>query len=131
MAEITWISQELACAIHDRQLDLHGGMAGIRDEGLLSSALTRARNLFAYSNPKPDLAQLAAAYAYGLVKNHALVDGNKRTAHVAYRTFLTLNNTAFSAPLAEKFGVMVQLADGTIDEAQFADWIRKNIQPNE
>jgi death-on-curing protein len=61
MAEITWITQELACAIHDRQLDIHGGMAGIRDEGLLSSALARARNLFAYSNPKPDLAQLAAA----------------------------------------------------------------------
>jgi death-on-curing protein len=131
MAEITWITQELACAIHDRQLDIHGGMAGIRDEGLLSSALARARNLFAYSNPKPDLAQLAAAYAYGLVKNHAFVDGNKRTAHVVYRTFLTLNNTVLSVSLTEKFEVMVQLADGTIDEEQFADWIRKNIQPNE
>jgi death on curing protein len=130
MSEIIWISKELTFAIHDRQLAIHGGLAGIRDEGLLSSALARPQNLFAYSNPKPDLAQLAAAYAYGLVKNHAFVDGNKRTAHVVYRTFLTLNNTAFSAPLAEKFGVMVQLADGTIDEAQFADWIRQNLRVN-
>jgi death on curing protein len=66
MPEISWISKELTCVIHDRQLAIHGGMAGIRDEGLLSSALARPQNLFAYSDPKPDLAQLAAAYAYGL-----------------------------------------------------------------
>jgi death-on-curing protein len=128
MREIIWISKELAFAIHDRQLAIHGGLAGIRDEGLLSSALARPQNLFAYSNPKPDLAQLAAAYAYGLVKNHAFIDGNKRTAHVVYRTFLTLNNTVFSASLAEKFEVMIQLAEGSITEEQFADWIRQKLR---
>lgn len=127
MTEITWITKGLACAIHDRQLDIHGGMAGIRDEGLLSSALARPHNLFAYSDPKPDLARLAAAYAYGLVKNHAFVDGNKRTAHVVYRTFLSINDAVFSATQIEKFDAMIQLADGTLTEEQFADWIRQNL----
>jgi death-on-curing protein len=128
MTEITWITQELACAIHDRQLAMHGGMAGVRDEGLLSSALARPQNVFAYSNPKPDLERLAAAYAYGLVKNHAFVDGNKRTAHVVYRTFLRINDVVFTATQTEKFEAMSLLADGTLCEEQFAGWIRQNIQ---
>jgi death on curing protein len=116
------------CHIHDRQLAIHGGMAGIRDEGLLSSALARPQNLFAYSDPKPDLAQLAAAYAYGLVKNHAFVDGNKRTAHVVYRAFLALNGANFSVDQEAKHTAMIRLADGSLTEEQFADWIRQNIQ---
>ena len=77
-----WISEEVVVAIHRRQLAEHGGKEGLRDAGLLSSALARPKNLVAYSNHQPDLAMLAAAYAFGLTKNHPFVDGNKRTAYV-------------------------------------------------
>lgn len=128
MAEITWITKELACAIHDRQLAVHGGMAGIRDECLLSSARARPQNVFAYTNPKPNFARLAAAYAHGLVKNHAFVDGNKRTAHVVYRTFLSINDVVLSPTQTEKLDAMIQPAEGSLTEEQFAEWIQQNIQ---
>lgn len=117
----------MTCAIHIRQLDIHGGLEGIRDAGLLSSALARPLNLFVYSNPKPDSARLAAAYAHAIVKNHAFVDGNKRTAHVMYRTFLELNGVRLVADSEEKFDAMIQLAEGSITEEQFAEWICNNI----
>jgi len=88
MKEPTWILDEVVEAIHLRQIAEHGGSEGVRDTGLLSSALARPKNLFAYSNPKPDLAALAASYAFGIVKNHPFVDGNKRTAYVVCGTFL-------------------------------------------
>src|SRR5699024_8276914 len=100
---ILWIEKRLALAIHDRQLAEHGGSSGVRDEGLLESALARPQQLFAYGDPPPDLADLAATLAYGLARNHPFVDGNKRTAYVACRTFLELNGASLSASREEKY----------------------------
>ncbi len=88
---IVWLEKTLVLDIHERQIAEHGGTGGVRDEGLLESALARPQQHYANGDPTPDLADLAAALAYGLARNHPFVDGNKRTAHVAYRTFLALN----------------------------------------
>ncbi len=96
----------------------------MRDEGLLSSALARTQNLWAYAQPRPDL---AAAYAYGIARDHPFVDGNKRTALVAARTFLLLNGVNLEASQDEKYLTFLQLAQGTVTEEQLADWIRKRI----
>lgn len=127
-AEIIWISDELAQQIHDLQLAEHGGLAGVRDIGLLSSAIARPQHVYAFSDPKPDRARLAAAYAFGIAKNHPFIDGNKRTAQVVHRTFLLLNGLDISATSDEKYSAMIGLAEGTLSEEQFADWIRQNIQ---
>ena len=97
MAEIVWLLEETLTAIHHRQIAEHGGGEGLRDEGLLASALARPQNLLAYAESPPDLASLAAAYAYGIARNHPFVDGNKRTALVATRTFLILNGSRHNA----------------------------------
>ena len=91
MTEIVWLLDETIIAIHHRQIAEHGGPEGLRDEGLLSSALARPQNLFAYGDPSPDLAALAAAYAFGIARDYPFLDGNKRTALIAARTFLLLN----------------------------------------
>jgi len=127
MTEPTWIQERVVRAIHLRQLAEHGGLEGVRDEGLLSSALARARNLFAYGNPQPDLAALAAAYAYGVIKNHPFVDGNKRTAYVICRTFLKLNDRDIDASDVEKYQAFISAAAGTLSEEQLADWIRSKL----
>ena len=114
-------------AIHQRQIAEHGGAEGLRDEGLLSSALARPQNLFAYVQPPPDLAVLAAAYAYGLARNHPFVDGNKRTSLVAARTFLLLNGANLEAGQDEKFLTFQRLAEGSLTEKELADWIRMRI----
>ena len=124
---INWISKALALAIHDRQLAEHGGGTGMRDEALLDSALARPQQLFAYGNPAPDLADLAASLAFGLARNHAFVDGNKRTAHVCYRTFIALNGADLVASDEEKYIAMLGLADGSVGEAEFAAWLRPRI----
>lgn len=124
---IVWIGKRLALAIHDRQLAEHGGGAGVRDEALLDSALARPQQLFAYGDPPPDLAALAASLAFGLARNHPFVDGNKRTAHVCYRAFLALNDAELVATEEEKYIVMLSLAEGSLDEAGFADWLRKHL----
>ncbi len=100
---------------------------GLRDEGLLASALARPQNVLAYAQPPPDLAALAAAYAYGIARNHPFVDCNKRTALVAARTFLLLNGVNLAANQDEKYLTFLQLAQGTLTEEQLADWIRKRI----
>ncbi len=125
---ITWINKALALAIHDRQLAEHGGGSGVRDEGLLDSALARPQQRYAYGEPPPDLADLAAALAFGLARNHPFVDGNKRTAHVCYRVFIHLNNGELIASAEEKYIAMLQLAEGSLDEAAFAAWLRPRIQ---
>jgi death-on-curing protein len=122
MNEPIWLQENVVLAIHQRQLAEHGGMAGVRDLGLLASALARPRHLLAYG--QPDLAALAASYAYGIVKNHPFVDGNKRTGYVVCRTFLMLNGRDIDASAIEKFQSFVGLADGSLSEEQFADWIR-------
>ena len=109
MTEIIWLLEETIVAIHHRQIAEHGGSEGLRDEGLLSSALARLQNLFAYSEPSPDLAALAAAYAFGIARNHPFMDGNKRTALIAARTFLLLNSVDLKASQDEKVLIFLQL----------------------
>jgi death-on-curing protein len=127
MAQIVWLLEETVIAIHQRQISEHGGSEGLRDEGLLASALARPPNVLAYAQPPPDLAVLAAAYAYGIARNHPFVDGNKRTALVAARTFLLLNGVNLEANQDEKYLTFLQLAQGTLTEEQLADWIRQRI----
>ena len=124
---IVWIQRALALAIHERQLAEHGGGNGVRDEGLLESALARPQQLHAYGNPPPDLADIAASLAFGLARNHPFVDGNKRTAHVCYRVFLALNDAQLVAGEEEKYVQMLTLAEGSLSEAEFASWLRQHI----
>jgi death-on-curing protein len=122
-----WIPRELILALHLRQLAEHGGGAGIRDEGLLDSALQRPQNKIEYE--KPDLPSLAAAYAYGIAKNHPFIDGNKRTAFVASFTFLFINGLRVTSSQDENTKVFMELAAGDISENQLGDWFRKNTSP--
>ena len=125
---IVWIERALALAIHDRQLAEHGGGDGVRDEGMLDSALARPQQRLPYGDPPPDLADLAASLAFGLARNHPFVDGNKRTAHVCYRTFLRLNGADLIAKEEEKYLAMLSLAEGTMSELEFADWLRPRLR---
>ena len=125
--DIVWLLREIVEAIHDEQIAWHGGSEGIRDAGLLASAIDRPRNLAAYGDP--DLASLAASLGYGLARNHPFVDGNKRTAFVSVETFLVLNGAALVADDAECVLTMEGLAGGTISEADFATWVRRNLRP--
>lgn len=114
-------------AVHDEQLAEHGGAVGLRDEGLFDSALARPLHLDAYG--QPDVADLAAAYGVGLAKNHAFIDGNKRTAFVAVELFLVLNGYQLIASDTDCVLTMLAVAAGDLDEAAFAAWIRANSQP--
>lgn len=125
---IVWINKVLTLAIHDRQLAEHGGSSGVRDEGLLDSALARPQQLFAYGEPPPDLADLAASLAYGLARNHPFVDGNKRTAAVMCEVFIELNDGSLAADDVELYPQYIGLAEGSIDESEFAHWLRERIQ---
>lgn len=122
-----WIEDTVVRAVHQEQLAEHGGATGLRDESLLQSALARPRNLAAYG--QPDAAALAAAYGFGLARNHAFVDGNKRTAFVAIELFLALNGFTLDASDAESVVTMLSLAAGTLDEGALADWIRRHTTP--
>jgi death-on-curing protein len=124
---IVWISKRLALAIHDRQLAEHGGGTGVRDEALLDSALARPQQSFAYGDPPPDLAALAASLAFGLARNHPFVDGNKRTAAVCCETFIRLNDAVLQADDLSLYPVYLDLAAGNLDEAEFADWLREHL----
>ena len=112
--------------MHDRQLAEHGGGEGVRDAGLLESALQRPVNKFAYG--EPDLFDLAAAYAYGIARNHPFVDGNKRTALVASFTFLKLNGLRMTSTQAENVAVFLALAAGELDEDALAAWLREHAE---
>jgi death-on-curing protein len=127
VAKIVWLLEETVIAIHQRQVSEHGGIEGLRDEGLLSSALARPQSLLAYAQPRPDLTALGAAYAYGIARDHPFADGNKRTALVAARTFLLLNGVNLEASQDEKYLTFLELAQGTLTEELLADWIRKRI----
>lgn len=124
---IIWIEPALALAIHERQIAEHGGSQGIRDEALLLSALARPRQLYAYGDPPPDLADLAASLAYGLARNHPFVDGNKRIAAVCCETFLVLNGATLLASDLELFPQYLALAAGTMTESDFAAWLRERL----
>ena len=122
-----WVDVDTVLAIHEEQLAEHGGADGVRDMGLLESALARPRNMLAYRSP--DLADLAAAYASGIVRNHPFVDGNKRTAWVAAETFVELNDFELGADDAGSYEAMLTLAEGRIDESAFAAWMRPQLKP--
>jgi death on curing protein len=121
-----WISKSALLLLHDESLAEHGGAAGIRDEGLLDSALARPLNLNAYGTP--DFADLAASYAIGLAKNHAFVDGNKRAAFLATGLFLHLNGYRLQVSQVDATLTMLAVASGDMDETAFADWIRKQSE---
>lgn len=123
-----WITPEIAKALHDRQLAEHGGQAGLRDEGLLVSALARPQQLFSYGDPPPDLCAMAAAYAFGIAKNHPFLDGNKRTAFVVYRLFLSWNGLEFTADRVERYTTMLALAAGDLPAEDFTAWLRENTK---
>ncbi len=122
--EPIWLPTDLVIAIHDRQLQRFGGPPGIRDAGALESALDRARNRWAYE--EGDLAQLAAAYAFGIARNHPFVDGNKRAALLSLVTFLGLNGIDFVADEAEAVVMIRDLAAGLVGEEGLTRWIRDN-----
>ena len=124
--EPEWISEREAIAIHERQLAEHGGGQGVRDTGLLQSALARPLNAFHYSQIN-SLAKLAACYGFGIAKNNAFVDGNKRTAYVVMRTFLVLNGFDIDATKEEKYLTIYDLAQGHLTEEQLADWIESKL----
>jgi len=123
--EPDWLSKALILAIHDQQLAEHGGGTGVRDEGLLESALARPRDRFAYDE-SVDLTMLAAAYGFGVTRNHPFIDGNKRTAFVAAEVFLQLNGMTLTARDEECVLRMLRLAAGEIEEPVFAAWLREN-----
>jgi len=122
--EPVWLILESVYAIHKAQVAEHGGADGVRDEGLLLSALARPQNLFAYVDDA-DYASLAASYAFGIAKNHPFIDGNKRTALVVMRTFLALNDCNFVATPEEKYTMILRLAEGDLEEEELSAWIRR------
>lgn len=126
MTDWKWLRPETAEAVHDEQLAEHGGGAGIRDRGALQSALARPQNLAAYE--KPDAAALAAAYAYGVARNHPFVDGNKRTAWVLARLFLVKNGVRLKYRDADAVIVMLRLAAGEVGEDELDQWFRERVE---
>lgn len=125
MDEPVWIPKDVVLALHARQLAEHGGTDGLRDEGLLESALTRPQQRWSYGSPTPDLCELAASYATGLAKNHPFLDGNKRTAHVVYRLFLKRNGLDLTSSLEDRYLAMWRMAAGKVDEAWFPKWLQE------
>ena len=122
-----WLSRQFILAIHDEQLAEHGGALGVRNDGLLDSALARPLNRAGYS--APDVAELAALYAIAIARNHPFVDGNKRTAFAALFTFLALNATAFEPPEVDATMAMLRLAASDMTDDEFTAWVRANAQP--
>lgn len=122
MKEPEWVTYDVVLAIHEAQLTEHGGSAGIRDQGLLDSALARPKNLHVYSE-EVTLARLAAAYAVGIAKNHGFIDGNKRTAWVVCAVFLELNGVPVTASQANVVAIVLGVASGMITEDQLAHWL--------
>jgi death-on-curing protein len=127
MNEPIWLERETLLLLHNSSIARFGGAEGIRDQGLLESALARPRNLFAYEKVD-DLAELAAAYAFGLIRNHACVDGYKRIALLATGIFLDLNGLRLDAKTADAISAVMALAESSIGEKEFAAWIRENLR---
>lgn len=123
--EPVWLDAEIALAVHDRQLAEHGGGSGIRDPGMLDSALARPVNRWSYGDT--DVASLAAAYAFGIARNHPFVDGNKRTAWVLARLFLAVNGATIRFEPEDAIRAMLALAAGELGEDEMADWFRQRL----
>lgn len=128
MEEPVWLDRMILEAIHAEQIREHGGSFGLRDEGLLESALARPRQKWSYGSD-PDLASLAAAYGFGLCKNHPFVDGNKRASLMAIFVFLDLNGFDLDAPEPEAVEMITSVASGTTGEEDLAHWVRSRIRP--
>ena len=124
-----WVLQSVVLKLHEQQIEEHGGEAGVRDFGLLESALARPKNLWHYAASKPDYRTLAASYAYGIGKNHPFYDGNKRTAAVVCEGFLLLNGYKIIVSDEEWAEVIYQLSAGTIGEDRFKDWLISKTKP--
>ncbi|MDI9333027.1 MAG: type II toxin-antitoxin system death-on-curing family toxin [Cytophagales bacterium] len=126
----TWLNHDVMLAVHDEQLDEHGGLSGIRDMGLFASAVERPKNLATdeSADESPDVADLAASYGSGLANNHPFNDGNKRTAYVAMELFLVLNGYQLTSSDADSVLMMLGVASGDIAKTQFAQWIRHNMK---
>ena len=127
MSDWIWLDPAVIYAVHNAQLAEHGGSAGVRDAGLLESALARPQNLLAYG--EPDAYDLAAAYGFGIARNHPFVDGNKRTAFVSVELFLSLNGFSLLASDVDCVMTMLALAAGELSEESFARWLRANCAP--
>jgi death-on-curing protein len=130
MAEPVWLPRQLIEALHADQVREHGGQLGLRDTGLLESALARPQHVWSY-DPDADLSTLAAEYAFGLARNHPFLDGNKRIAFVAANVFLILNGFEIEAPEPEVVDAMVQIAAGEASRDDLAEWIRTRVIPCE
>ncbi len=125
-SSLIWVTTDVALAVHAQQLAEHGGGEGVRDAGSLESAMSRPQNLAQYG--APDIAALAAAYGFGIARNHPFVDGNKRTAAIVSETFLMLNGYRLTASDAELVVAFVALAAGELSEDELADWLRHHIR---
>lgn len=125
--EPRWIDKEALLLLHAESLAEHGGLEGLRDEGLLESALGRPRNLFAYGDP--DLADLAAAYCVGIAKNHPFADGNKRSAFLAIGLFVAVNGQRLVVDQVQAVRTILAVAAGEVEEGALAAWIRANLRP--
>ena len=127
--EPVWLLKEAVLLAHARSLAQHGGPQGLRDDGMLESALARPQQLYAYGDPPPDLAAMAAAYAFGIAKNHPFVDGNKRTSLIALGGFLRINGFRLTADQVAAYQAIIALADGSGTEEVLAAWVRQHMEP--
>ena len=127
--EPIWIQQRMVIDAHEESLVEHGGPSGIRDIGMLESALARPKNLFAYAETEPSLQRMAAAYAFGIAANHPFVDGNKRTALIASLAFLKLNGLSVTADKTDRYLTFYGLAAGTVSEDELAEWFVRHTAP--
>jgi death on curing protein len=128
MSEPLWMDGVDAVIAHDLELAAHGGSIGLRDEGLLESALARARNLWAYAEQPPPLTSLAAAYAFGISSNLAFIDGNKRTALLVSFAFLEVNGVSVTSGQEDAYRTILALAAGEVSEAELASWFERNTE---
>lgn len=126
--EPIWVREDIVLTAHNQQLAEHGGPEGVRDHGLLQSALARPQNMYHYT-PDVELVSLASAYAFGIAKNHPFFDGNKRAAYVTARIFLLLNGFTIVASREDKYRAVIALAGGEWGEEVFARWLKKVIAP--
>jgi len=122
-----WVRRDTIFAVHDKQLAIYGGLAGVRDLNAVESALNRAPNLDASGNPPPDVADLAAAYIYGIATSHGFSDGNKRTAWVIGRVFLAINGEALAFKENDAIKFMLDIAAGNMTELEVANWVRQRL----
>jgi len=129
--ELQWLRRDVVLAIHAEQLAEHGGLEGLRDRSGLESGIASPRNLLEYGNPTPDIAAMAAQYAFAIGCNQVFIDGNKRTALVVGRTFLILNGHDLNALQDEKYTVVMKLVNREIDAVQLAEWIRARLIPTQ